>query len=202
MEGNHETDPFLLGGKGKEGCRKAASPDSQFSRQLCGSGQLFQPFQPSQSPFSTPREDPVLNLPQVLSCRGSGFCQCPPPPGRDWVSAGDWELESGGGSRFPGTQRPREELCVLTRHMEKTGLCVSQRPGSGWGLREGRRLAEQPLPWPPSSAQTGVPNSGSQAPPPLLSALIPAPQGSSGPDQLHPCPIASRAWRQGPSGFS
>ena len=196
--------PLPPRGKGEGSLQEGCFPEFTFSCQLCASGQLFQPFQPSQSPFSTPREDPILSFPQVLSCRGSGFCQCassPPPPGRDWVSAGDRELESGGGSRFPGTQRPREELCVLSCHIEKTGLRVSQRPGSGWGLREGRRLAEQPLPWPSSSAQTGVPSSGSQAPPPLLSALIPAPQDSSGPDQLHPCPIATRFWRRGPSEF-
>ena len=58
-------------GKGKEVCRKPASPNSQFSCQLCGSGQLLPP---PVNPFLHATGRPGTQSPQVLSCRGSGFC--------------------------------------------------------------------------------------------------------------------------------
>lgn len=102
-QGREVMRPLPPSRKGKEGCRKPASPASQFSCQLHGSGQLFRPFQLSQALSPRQGETQSSISPKYFTAKGPA---CANPQGRDQASAGDSELDSGSGAgrgpSFPG----------------------------------------------------------------------------------------------------
>lgn len=118
--GREVMSPLPPSGKGEGRLQEARFPNFTIQLPAARSGQLFQ-----HSQALSPRQGKTQYSISQKFFPAKGLTSAN-PQSREWASAGDSELESGRGPRFPGRLRPREEVTRLGCHICKPSLWLPE----------------------------------------------------------------------------